>query len=163
MREGDVVHPGPGETVKCVRSGQDGGPFIFDLELAPGCKGPPMHSHDEGDETFEIVSGQLAVRVGREVTILGPGDTMTLRPDQVHTFWNVSKTEPCTSRITHGPRFERLIEQPDLTRAAIYMIDVDPGASRAASPFIRIIVRLIAAFGRLRGKRPVLETRPQAS
>jgi quercetin dioxygenase-like cupin family protein len=156
MREGEIATPGPGNTIKCIRSGQNGGPFIFELEIDPGGKGPPVHRHDEGDEIFEMVSGQLAVRVEGEVKMLGPGDTLTLRPEQFHTFWNPSKNEPSISRITHGPRFERLITQPDLTSVALYMVDVDPGASRARSSVLRALIRVIAALGRLRGKRPVM-------
>jgi hypothetical protein len=53
MREGEVVKPGPDETITCIRSSGGVGPFVFDLELAPGAKGPPTHTHDEGDELIE--------------------------------------------------------------------------------------------------------------
>lgn len=156
MREGEITKPGPGETITCIRSGQVGGPFIFDLELAPGCKGPPMHTHDEGDETIEVTSGTIAFRVGKEVKELGPGESLTLTPEQPHTFWNPSRTDPVTCRVTHGARFERVIAQPDLTSIAMYLVSVDPGASRTASPLARALLRVIAAVGRLRGKKPVL-------
>lgn len=159
MREGEVARPAPGETITCIRSGQDGGPFIFDLELGPGRKGPPMHSHDEGDEIIEVTSGTIVFRVGNKREELGPGDSLTLTPEQPHTFWNPSKTEPVTCRVTHGPRFERAIAQPDLTSLAMYLVHVDPGASRAASPMARAVLRVIASVGRLRGKKPVLNGR----
>jgi len=156
MREGEVVFPGPGEKVLCIRSATGGGRFVFDLELGPGVKGPPMHSHDEGDETIEVLSGEIAFKVVREIKRLGVGDTLTLRPGEPHTFWNPSKEEPVRCRVTHGGRFEAAIAQPDFTSLAMYLALVDPGASRVQNPLIRLVLRAVAVFGRLRGKTPVL-------
>ena len=63
MREGEVLQPSPGETITCIRSGLSGGPFIFDLELAPGAGRPPTHTHDEGDEHIEVRVGEIVFRV----------------------------------------------------------------------------------------------------
>jgi uncharacterized cupin superfamily protein len=156
MREGEVHSPSEGETITCIRSGQGGGSFIFDLELAPGFKGPPMHSHDEGDETIEVHSGEIVFRVGKENKHLRAGESLTLRSDQPHTFWNPSRSESVRCRVTHGSRFERLISQPDFTSLAMYIAHVDPGASRLANPVVRAVVRVVAALGKLRGKKPVV-------
>ena len=156
MREGEVCSPSPGETLTCIQSGSAGGPFIFEMELGPGVKGPPMHSHDEGDETIEVLAGHIVFRVGRENKQLGPGESLTLRPDQPHTFWNPSKTEPVHCRVIHGARFEKAIAQPDFLSLAMYLSLVDPGASRPAHPLGRVILRIIAAFGQLRGKKPIV-------
>jgi hypothetical protein len=45
---------------------------------------------------------------------------------------------------------------------ALYMVDVDPGASRAANPILRGLLRIIATIGRLRGKRPVVPDSPES-
>jgi hypothetical protein len=155
MREGEVVHPGPGETIACIRSGLSGGPFIFELELAPGTGGPPTHTHDEGDEIIEMLEGEMIFRVNGERVQLRPGDSITLTPRDAHTFWNPSKTQSARARVTHGARFERLIVQPDMTSMLVYLAYVDPGASRATNPMMRLMARIIAALGRLRGIHPV--------
>ena len=154
MREGEIARPAPGETIKCIRSGQAGGPFIFDLELAPGTGGPPTHTHDEGDETIEVIEGEIAFRVNKKTTVLRAGESLTLTPDDAHTFWNPSKTTATRARVTHGARFERLIAQPSLTALLMYLTYVDPGASRARHPMMKLVVRLIAWVGRLRGVQP---------
>lgn len=115
MREGEVARPQPGEKVTCIRSGLGGGPFIFDVELAPGTGGPPTHTHDEGDEIVEVLEGEVVFRVNGEEKLLRAGDSLTLTPKDAHTFWNPSKTDRVVARVTHGPRFERLIVQPGLT------------------------------------------------
>lgn len=162
MREGEVVHPSPMETITCVRSGQAGGPFIFEVELAPGAGGPPTHTHDEGDELVEVLSGEVVFRVNGAKKLLRAGDTLRLTPRDPHTFWNPSKTTPVRARVTHGARFERLAVQPSLTALLMYLCYVDPGASRATSPVVRLGARVIARLGRLRGVRLVgVPDRPQ--
>lgn len=155
MREGDVVRPSPGEEITCIRSGQSGGPFIFDLVMAPGAKGPPVHTHDEGDEHIAMTGGVLAFKVRGKTTLLKAGDTLTLTPNDPHTFWNPSRTEPARARVTHGARFERLMVQPSMTALLMHLVYVDPGASRVTNPMVRLGARVIAWTGRLRGVKPV--------
>ncbi len=155
MREGEVVRVSDGERVTCIRSGQEGGPFVFEFELAPGAGGPPIHTHDEGNETIELLEGALSVRVHGRDRVLRAGDRLTLTPDDPHTFRNASKTERVRARVTHGARFERLVVQPGFLATIVYLVDVDPGASRVRNPWLRRLMPLIARFARLRGVRPV--------
>ncbi len=151
MREGQVAQPSPGEKVTCIRSGQAGGPFIFELELAPGTGGPPNHTHDEGDELIEVLEGEMIFRVNGQKRLLCAGDSLTLTPSDAHTFWNPSKTSRVRARVTHGARFERLIVQPSLTAILMYLTYVDAGASRATHPMMQLVARVIAWLGRVRG------------
>ncbi len=155
MHEGEIARPSPGETITCIRSGQSGGPFIFDLELAPGSGRPPTHTHDEGDELIEVLEGEIVFRVHGEDKLLRAGDSLTLTPADPHTFWNPSKTERLRARVTHGARFERLIVQPGVTQILMYLTYVDAGASRATSPLLQLVARVIAWIGRLRGVQMV--------
>ncbi len=155
MHEGEVAHPAPGEKVTCIRSAQSGGPFIFEVELAPGTGGPPTHTHDEGDELVEVLEGEVVFRVNGKKHVLRAGDALTLTPKDAHTFWNPSKSQSVRARVTHGARFEQLIAQPDMTTLLMYIAYVDPGASRPSHPVMKVMVRLLAWLGRLRGKRPV--------
>ncbi len=157
MREGEVASPSPTEKITCIRSGKDGGPFIFELELAPGSGGPPTHTHDEGDETIEILEGEMGWKIHGKTRVMKKGDTLTLTPNDPHTFWNASKTEVLRARVTHGARFERLIAQPNLTAMLMYLVYVDPGASRSSSMAMSAAMRVMAWFGKLRGIKPVVE------
>lgn len=157
MREGETIHPSPGEAVTCIRSGQHGGPFIFEFVLAPGAKGPPTHSHDEGDEVIEVLEGEVVFRINGKDTLLRAGDRATLTPSDRHTFWNPSKTTPLRARVIHGARFERLISQPSITSLLMYSCFVDPGASRIRSPLVKVGALVVAWIGRLRGIRMVVD------
>lgn len=161
MREGEVARPSPGEKIVCIRSGQSGGPFIFDLELAPGAGRPPTHTHDEGDEIIEVLEGEIVFRVNGVKRHLRAGESITLTPNDRHTFWNPSKTETLRARVTHGARFERLIAQPDMMSMVMYLSFVDPGSSRATSSLVRTLGRIVGWFGRLRGVKPVLADEPR--
>jgi quercetin dioxygenase-like cupin family protein len=156
MIEGEIARPSPGETITCIRSAQAGGPFIFELELAPGAGRPPVHTHDEGDETIEVLSGEMVFLVCGKTKLLRAGDTITLSPHEPHTFWNPSKREPMKARVVHGARFERLIAQPNLLCMLMYLVDVDPGSSRATSPWMRWFAHMGAWVGRLLGKTPIV-------
>jgi mannose-6-phosphate isomerase-like protein (cupin superfamily) len=163
MREGEVVRPSSGETVTCVRSGQSGGPFVFDLDLAPGSGRPPTHTHDEGDELVEVVEGELTFVVNGRKTVLHAGDTLLLTPKDAHTFWNASKATHVRARVTHGARFERFIVQPGVTALMMYLTYVDPGASRATNPLFRGLGRAVAWVGRMRGVAMVNAATPAES
>lgn len=163
MREGEIAHPSPGETITCIRSAQSGGPFIFEVALAPGTGGPPTHTHDEGDELIEVLEGEVVFRVNGRKTLLRAGDSLTLTPADAHTFWNPSRTARVRARVTHGARFERAIAQPSLTALLMYLTYVDPGASRATHPMMKVMARVVAWIGRVRGVQPIggpAESRP---
>jgi len=156
MQSGEILIPGKGERITCIRSGLDGGPFIFDFELDPGVKGPPMHTHEEHNETFEILQGELMIKVVGQVHHCKAGDRLTLTPNDPHTFWNPSKTEKLCCRVEHGGRFERAIVQPDLARLALFIHTVDGGSIRVHNAVLRLLMRWIARVARLAGVKPVL-------
>lgn len=155
MNKGETIHPSPGESITCVRSGRDGGPFIFDMILGPGVSGPPTHTHDEGDEIIEVTEGEIVFVVDGRAQAMKAGDRATITPAMAHTFHNPSKTTPVHCRVTHGGRFERAVSQPGFTQLAMVLSTIDPGASRMRSPLVRAVLHLIAFFGRLRGLQPV--------
>lgn len=51
--------------------------------------GPPLHVHDEQDDTFFVLDGVLTVQVEDELFDLEPGDFATVPPGVPHTFANV--------------------------------------------------------------------------
>ncbi len=146
MKAGQVIEMSPKEKISCIRSGADGGPFVFDMELGPRGSGPPKHTHDEGDETIEVLSGEIVFVVGRTKHLLSAGEQLTLTPADAHTFYNPSRTESVVCRVTHGSRFERALEMTRFPDMAHYITVVDPGASRMASPFVRATLRIAALF-----------------
>ena len=101
----DMTTPGTGEYI-LVKADQGqlafGSPHLFKaaahdtagrfdflvMALAP-MTGPPLHFHDEQDDTFYVLEGLLTVQAGEEVLDLGPGDFISIPPGVAHTFDNL--------------------------------------------------------------------------
>jgi mannose-6-phosphate isomerase-like protein (cupin superfamily) len=161
MKAGELIQLHRDEQITCLRSGADGGRFEYEVRLGPGVDGPPMHSHAEGPEVFEIISGAIELRFGDgERCVLRAGDRLEIPAGRAHTFRNASKTEPLLARGSHGHRFERSIDQfapggASFTRLCRYLVGVDPQATYMVSPVVRAMMRTVALVGRLRGVQTV--------
>ena len=59
----------------------------------PGGSPPPKHFHPSQEEHFEILQGELHVRVGGEERVLGPGETLDVQRGVVHQMWNPGEAE----------------------------------------------------------------------
>jgi quercetin dioxygenase-like cupin family protein len=60
---------------------------LLEIELAPGGGNAP-HLHRSFAERFTVVEGQLEVRTGRDITILGPGQSVLAPAGVAHRFAN---------------------------------------------------------------------------
>jgi quercetin dioxygenase-like cupin family protein len=58
------------------------------MAMAPRT-GPPLHYHEEQDDTFYVLEGVLTVQAGEEIIDLEPGDFLNIPPGVAHTFDNV--------------------------------------------------------------------------
>jgi mannose-6-phosphate isomerase-like protein (cupin superfamily) len=154
MRIGDVVTD-ENETFTVTRSAGDGDRFHFDLVLAPGASGPPLHTHEEVEQV-DILSGTIVFSLDGVDRTFSAGDKFDIPPGCVHSFRNPSKTEQLRARGTHGGRFERLVDQlaggrPRFLRLCLYLSSVDPHASYMVNPAVRLVMRAAAWFARMRG------------
>ncbi len=69
-----------------ARSGD--GVFRFRWTLAPGKRGPPVHTHPFETESFAIVSGTLRIWVTGAPRDLVAGDRLSVPPGVAHRFLN---------------------------------------------------------------------------
>ncbi len=46
------------------------------------------HVHPEMEETFEVIEGHAAFRIGGEERIAGPGEVVVVSPGRAHLAWN---------------------------------------------------------------------------
>ncbi|MEZ4826528.1 MAG: cupin domain-containing protein [Bacteroidia bacterium] len=65
----------------------------IEYTIAAGVNGPLEHYHPTLTETFEVLSGQLEIKVDGKWQGLVPGTTLAVKPFQRHTFRNKS-SEP---------------------------------------------------------------------
>jgi quercetin dioxygenase-like cupin family protein len=75
-----------------VSSRETGGAFTtFDGRIPP-LQGPPLHRHQDEDESFYIVDGAFRFEVDGEEIYAGPGATVFARRGTAHTFQNIGGT-----------------------------------------------------------------------
>lgn len=96
-----VTHRYTGEQMTFVEKTDDY--TIIEVTLPPLGKGPPLHKHDQYEEHFEVLSGQLTVTLGRKKHVLNAGDQQIVRLKQAHTFTN-AHPHPVTFRVTLTPK-----------------------------------------------------------
>jgi mannose-6-phosphate isomerase-like protein (cupin superfamily) len=83
-----------GHTFHILQSARDteDGSLRFDY-CAPPDANISEHTHQFQEESFEVVSGNLGLRVGRQELILTPGQSAIGPPRVPHAWWNPSDEE----------------------------------------------------------------------
>jgi quercetin dioxygenase-like cupin family protein len=61
---------------------------LIEQVVPAGFPGPPLHVHPEFEETFYVIEGEIAVRVGDEAHEAGPGSVAVVPRGTPHTFAN---------------------------------------------------------------------------
>jgi quercetin dioxygenase-like cupin family protein len=89
--------------------GENSGYFGLDYYLSPHASGPPLHSHDDEDETIEVISGSLLFLIDGKEELLSSGSTITIAAGTVHGFRNKTDEEVfCRIKFSNSG-FEKLL------------------------------------------------------
>ena len=98
MAEARIVRNGMGDSYDplwLIKHGSlQGGRFDFLVGEVAYLSGPPLHVHQQQDDTFFVLEGVLTVQVEDELFELRPGDFATVPPGIAHTFDNIRKGQP---------------------------------------------------------------------
>jgi mannose-6-phosphate isomerase-like protein (cupin superfamily) len=89
----------------------DGELLEIDLELAPDGHVPGKHVHPVQEERFEVLSGTMKFKMGRETVIAEAGDVVTVPAGVSHKFENGGE-ETAYARVQVRPalKMEQLFE-----------------------------------------------------
>jgi quercetin dioxygenase-like cupin family protein len=115
-----------------------------------GVPGPPLHSHEDVDECFYVLDGQLGVRAGEEWTSLAPGEYLSVPRGTVHTFRNEGQTDVRVITGFEPGGFEDFFLE--------YGVDVGEPAAFERSVSEETIARVLegcAQFGMILAAQPV--------
>src|SRR3981081_2096524 len=106
-----VVGPGDGGTIE----GPVGGPLTFKVRgeetggvltafenVIPPGQGPPLHSHDNEEESWYVVAGELDFRLNDEIRRASPGAFVFVPRGTPHCFLNVG-VAPATILVIFTP------------------------------------------------------------
>ncbi|MGH9115371.1 MAG: cupin domain-containing protein [Acidimicrobiales bacterium] len=93
-KAGVVENPVSGERIRILRrgGGPDGDALVWELVLAPGGQVPSSHRHPRQEECFNVLEGELELRVGRQRLQVRRGESATVPPGLVHHFANRGAT-----------------------------------------------------------------------
>lgn len=87
------------------------GEIVAELFLRPGGHVSMPHVHPTFRERFTLVSGDFAIRLGRQEHAGEAGRTYEVAPGTAHEFWNAGATEAhLVLEIGRGRRFEEMIK-----------------------------------------------------
>jgi quercetin dioxygenase-like cupin family protein len=149
----------------------DGDHVEVEAIYGPNGDPPPAHLHPAQDEHFEVLEGELQVRLdGRERT-LGPGETLDIPRGTAHQMWNAGDARARVSwRTAPAGRTESWFRDLDaLHREGRVGKDGMPGPlafgvmlteyrdvfqlAAGPRPLVRAGLAGLAVAGRLRGYR----------
>lgn len=115
-----LTDPTTGQTITFVQTAADTGGALLALETRYGGKGgpPPMHRHPSQDEHFEVLDGELHVRLGRRRRTLTAGEVLDVPAGTPHAM--------------HGTARVRWEVRPALETEAFLEAVCDPHAPSSA-------------------------------
>lgn len=89
VKQADTTELAGGSITIRMRGDDTDGRMGMTEQVVPGgFPGPPLHVHPEFEETFYVLSGTLAFRVGDEAREAGPGAVAHIPRGVPHTFAN---------------------------------------------------------------------------
>jgi mannose-6-phosphate isomerase-like protein (cupin superfamily) len=72
------------------------------LSLEPFEKGPPEHIHTKQTEYFEVLLGELSIKLEAKIFVLKEGEKIQIEKGQAHTYFN-DTNEKVEARFTYEP------------------------------------------------------------
>jgi quercetin dioxygenase-like cupin family protein len=104
-----TLHISPHQALTVVESSEE--TLLLDATWEPGGNPPIAHYHPNQDEEFEVLEGELTVRIGDEERALAAGDRLSIPRDAVHAMWNAGDTPARASwRVTPALRTLEMFE-----------------------------------------------------
>jgi mannose-6-phosphate isomerase-like protein (cupin superfamily) len=88
-----IVNPVIKDVATFIKTAKDSGVSELEIQLMPG-GGNTMHYHKSYSETFIAVEYEVGLKLGKEeVKILKPGESYTVKPMQLHCFFNPTQQQ----------------------------------------------------------------------
>lgn len=88
-REGDGERAKGSPHLFKASASNTAGRFDFLVSTFEPMTGPPLHVHDQQDDTFYVLEGIITVQAGDDLIDLGPGDFLSIPKGVAHTFDNL--------------------------------------------------------------------------
>lgn len=88
-----LTDPTSGQTITFLQTAADTGGALLEMETTYGARGgkPPMHRHPTQAEHFEVLDGELRVRLGRKRRTLTAGDVLDVPAGTSHAMHGTAR------------------------------------------------------------------------
>lgn len=149
-KAGDVItNPLYGDTVRWLQVGSDSSPTRAELTIYPQASGPPAHIHPKAHEQFEVRTGAIRLKLGRDDRVIEPGETVTVNPKTTHTWYNhTDQPAVVVVEMNPGYGFAQFIDQwYELARTGRLNADGDLGLVDTAMLFDSAVLDTLASPG----------------
>jgi mannose-6-phosphate isomerase-like protein (cupin superfamily) len=101
---GRRIRLGLGGTVRLKVEGvhSNGQMVLYEFTMPSRTAGPPMHIHEQWDEAFYVLDGEVSFDIASEVHLVPAGGCVFVAGRTPHTFWNASN-RPATNLVVLTP------------------------------------------------------------
>jgi len=103
---GQIIDLGAsGVKITITKTSKDTNGELAQMEsmMQPAKRLPTLaHIHPSQEERIEVISGTLTALLNGNIKILPTGESITIRPGELHNFWNAS-SEVVHFRVEHRP------------------------------------------------------------
>ncbi len=86
------------------------GTIVLEMTLPVG-SAPPLHVHDDLDDTWYILDGQMVVRCGHDELVVGAGHWVSMPRGVPHTFRVVGEREARILLVHDNASFRDLVRE----------------------------------------------------
>jgi mannose-6-phosphate isomerase-like protein (cupin superfamily) len=96
FRPGDTIeNPVTGERIVFLHTSSEtnGEAVVVETFVQPGDFVAAAHVHPRQEERFQVLTGTMGFRAGRDEVELGPGQRITVPAGTPHKFWNAGEAE----------------------------------------------------------------------
>ena len=169
-----LSNPTSGQDIRFIQTSKDTKGELLEIEsiYPTRSKEPIPHYHPHQVEDFEVLTGEITVRMNRQVIVLKQGDKLHIPINTVHSMWNNSQTRTKVNwKVKPALNTEYLLETtyglvndgktkedgvPPLLQALLLTNKFSDEYRLAQPPFtmMRILHFLLAPFAYLSGYRP---------
>lgn len=83
------------QQIKFLKTSKDTNGQLLEMisVYQPSSSEPPLHYHPQQEEYFEVLKGELTIRLGNEIKKLLEGERIHIAKGQVHSMWNGANEE----------------------------------------------------------------------
>lgn len=102
-----------GQDIRFLKTAKDTAGKYLEMETTYNSYSaePPLHYHPGQSEEFNVLSGQLTIKLNGVIHVLHAGDTICIHPDERHAMWNASAEKTIVRwKVTPAMNTENFLE-----------------------------------------------------